>query len=403
MRPEHFELGRIVLRVAVGVEDQLLAWRRESRCAARRRSRGSAVVDDPHFRVGPRQLVGDLGRRVGAAVVDDDDLEVVGELARRPARGDHQTGDRAAVVVGGKENAEANRPRRGAWIHRRRSHANTDRTAANRRSSARLYARSNRSAARAQPKSRITWRGPAAPRPRRQSGRSMSAAIALGQRRADRAPATSSPVTPSSIDCGDAAGRRGDDRRAGGERLEHDVRQAVDVAGVVADRRHGDDVGGRERAGRPRSCDRLPRSVTRAGAAAAARARARRRRSPSPAISEVHARVRRREQARGVDQYSNALLADQPAGREDDAARRRVQLARARRAAIAGLGREPVGVDAVGTVSSRSGSRRARSARRRRSSLQARSPHDARSKTRRAAAPREGDDVPRRTRPIRAG
>ena len=42
-----------------------------------------------------------------------------------------------------------------------------------------------------------------------------------------------------------SAGARGDDRRRAGERLEREVREAVYVAGVVAHRRHGDEVGGR--------------------------------------------------------------------------------------------------------------------------------------------------------------
>ena len=44
----------------------------------------------------------------------------------------------------------------------------------------------------------------------------------------------------------DAAGGRGDDRRARGQRFQDDVGQPVDVAGVVADRGHDGDVGRRQ-------------------------------------------------------------------------------------------------------------------------------------------------------------
>ena len=44
---------------------------------------------------------------VGAAVVDHDDLVVVGQLARGHVRDDRQAGDGPGVVVGGEEDAEA--------------------------------------------------------------------------------------------------------------------------------------------------------------------------------------------------------------------------------------------------------------------------------------------------------
>ena len=110
---------------------------------------------------------------------------------------------------------------------------------------------SNRSATRAQLKSRITWRGLAG---------SGSAPVRPVDDRPDRARqrrriplGTSSPVTPSPIVCGrppaleaTTGGR--------GERLEREIRQAVHVAGVVAHRWHGDHVGGGDRWA-IRSCD----------------------------------------------------------------------------------------------------------------------------------------------------
>ena len=76
-------------------------------------------MHDPHFWIRARELVGDLRGRVGAAVVDDDHLEVGGQLARGLQRGDDQARDRPAVVVGGKKHTE---PR----LRGRRRHAASD-------------------------------------------------------------------------------------------------------------------------------------------------------------------------------------------------------------------------------------------------------------------------------------
>ena len=62
-------------------------------------------------------------RTNGAAIVHHDDLVVVGQLPQRLECGDDEAGDGAAVVVGGKEEAEAGRPRR-----RGRRHAGRKRT-----------------------------------------------------------------------------------------------------------------------------------------------------------------------------------------------------------------------------------------------------------------------------------
>ena len=96
------------------------------------------------------------------------------------------------------------------------------------------------------------------------------------------------PVLAVGDDGADAAGRRGDDRRARGQRLQHDVGQAVDVAGVVADRGHDGDVGGGQgqrhrlvrRAGRGSGRGRRRRPP---GRGRAARRRDRRRRRSRPA------------------------------------------------------------------------------------------------------------------------
>ena len=63
---------------------------------------------------------------------------------------------------------------------------------------------------------------------------------------------TRRPVTPSLDRLRQAAGRGRDDRRGRRQRLEREVRQAVDVAGVVVHGRHGDHVGRGERDARSR-------------------------------------------------------------------------------------------------------------------------------------------------------
>ena len=80
--PQHRHLRRVVLRVAVGVENQIARCGGESAAQRAAVAPVPLVVHDPDFRVGARELVDDFRRRVGAAVVDDDDLEVGGQLAR---------------------------------------------------------------------------------------------------------------------------------------------------------------------------------------------------------------------------------------------------------------------------------------------------------------------------------
>ena len=118
VRPQHLQLFRIVLRIAVGVEHEILPRIRET--AAQRAAVAAILrmVNDPDFGIGAGQLVGDLGRAIGAAVVDDDDLEVRRQPRGRLARGDHQARDRPAVVVGGKKHGQADRARFGTGSHR---------------------------------------------------------------------------------------------------------------------------------------------------------------------------------------------------------------------------------------------------------------------------------------------
>src|SRR5215467_5501270 len=52
------------------------------------------------------QLGQDLARVVGAGVIADDDLIVIGQIAQRAIRGDHDRGNRAGVVVARKERGD---------------------------------------------------------------------------------------------------------------------------------------------------------------------------------------------------------------------------------------------------------------------------------------------------------
>ena len=67
------------------------------------------VVDRPHLRIGPSQFVDDVLRRVGAPVVDDDDLEIRRQAAADLHRLNHEAGDRPGIVVRRKEDAQAAR------------------------------------------------------------------------------------------------------------------------------------------------------------------------------------------------------------------------------------------------------------------------------------------------------
>src|SRR6185295_12632732 len=104
--PQHFHLGGVVLRVAVGVEDELP--RRGGKAGAQRAAVAAVrrMVHDADLRIGARELVEDLGGVVGAAVVDDDHFEVGRELARGAQRRDDEAGDGTAVVVGRKEDTQ---------------------------------------------------------------------------------------------------------------------------------------------------------------------------------------------------------------------------------------------------------------------------------------------------------
>ena len=104
--PQHGELGGIVLRVAVGVEDQLLGRRAEAGLQGAAIAAILRMMHHADVRVGSRELVGDLRGRVRAAVVDDDDLEVRRQLRRSLNGANHHARDGAAVVVRREENTQ---------------------------------------------------------------------------------------------------------------------------------------------------------------------------------------------------------------------------------------------------------------------------------------------------------
>jgi len=96
---EPHELLGVVLTIAVGVEDPVAASLRQRRaqCAAVAAVRG--VLDHPQARLARARLAQPLKRRVGRAVVHDDDLPLRAELVERLARARHQARDRLGVVV----------------------------------------------------------------------------------------------------------------------------------------------------------------------------------------------------------------------------------------------------------------------------------------------------------------
>src|SRR5205085_2851898 len=75
------------------------------------------MVNGAHVRIGAREVVEDRFRRVRAAVVDDDHLEVGRQRARHPYGENHQARDRSTVVVGGEEHAEPGWTRRALVCH----------------------------------------------------------------------------------------------------------------------------------------------------------------------------------------------------------------------------------------------------------------------------------------------
>ena len=80
LRPQRLEVGRIVLRVAVGIEDELLGGRPKAGLQRGAVIAVLGVMNRADLPIGAGELVRDLGRSISAAVVDNDDLEVRRQL-----------------------------------------------------------------------------------------------------------------------------------------------------------------------------------------------------------------------------------------------------------------------------------------------------------------------------------
>ena len=158
---------------------------------------------------------------------------------------------------------------------------------------------------------------PARPAPRRAPGRSSSRSMAAARPAASRS-GTSRPLSPSVTTAPMPPAGVVDERRPRGQRLEHHVGQAVDVAGVVAHRRHDRDVGGGEGSATA-SWPRMPGKRTRSATPAVqARARSSASRSPPPATTTCSAGVPCDQRRHRVDQVLEPLLPHEAAGGEDD-------------------------------------------------------------------------------------
>ena len=105
--PELHHLARVVLRVPVRVEDEVLRGGLEPRPQRPAVAAVRLVVHDLQPGEVLRHLVEERARVVGAAVVDHDHLVVVGEGARGHVRDEGQARDGAGIVVGGEEDAQA--------------------------------------------------------------------------------------------------------------------------------------------------------------------------------------------------------------------------------------------------------------------------------------------------------
>ena len=96
---EDCELGGIILRIAVRVEDEILGRRREAGAQGVSVALVLRVVEDAQPRYQRRQLFQHGCGVIAAAVVGDDDFVVVGQPTQRSLRAQHHAGDRAGVVV----------------------------------------------------------------------------------------------------------------------------------------------------------------------------------------------------------------------------------------------------------------------------------------------------------------
>ena len=104
---EQGEFQRIVLGVAVGIENPFPGGGGETGAQGGAIPPVLRVMDHPEFWDAARELFQHCGGVIAAAVVHHDDLEIICHLAQGDQRGEDHAGNRAAVVVGGKEGRNA--------------------------------------------------------------------------------------------------------------------------------------------------------------------------------------------------------------------------------------------------------------------------------------------------------
>ena len=112
------EVGEVERHVGVGVEHEIAAGLAEAGAHAAAELAVHGVVDDPHARVGRRELVGDLAGGIGGRVVDEEDLVVADvtrrdEVVARLARGADRAMDHLLFVPHREHEREAAE----RWLH----------------------------------------------------------------------------------------------------------------------------------------------------------------------------------------------------------------------------------------------------------------------------------------------
>ena len=109
-REEPREIGEVELPVAVRVEDPRLRGGEEPRADGAAVAAACAVVDDADTPLARGQLVRDRAGAIGAPVVDDRHLEVVGEARQYLEGGCDEGGDVLLFVQRGEEEREPHEP-----------------------------------------------------------------------------------------------------------------------------------------------------------------------------------------------------------------------------------------------------------------------------------------------------
>src|SRR5690606_15346238 len=94
------QLPRVILRIPVGVEDPILRGAIETCTQRAAITPILLVMDNPNLiRVYTRQLIQDSRRVILTAVIDDDDLVLISQLAQGQQYGDDHTADGTGIVI----------------------------------------------------------------------------------------------------------------------------------------------------------------------------------------------------------------------------------------------------------------------------------------------------------------